>query len=98
MTEKKQDELLGWFKASLSSQRAGLHLLLLRLKGMAVRVGSSLSMNKKFANLMDQIAAEQEKERRIIDKIEALEKHHRKLRKQNLLQRLALEAKLKREA
>lgn len=90
------EEHLNWLSAQLSTQRDNASQLLARLKGAALRLGTSLSMNKKFLNLMDQVAEDREKEMKIIDKIESLERHHHSLRKQNLLQRLAAEAESRR--
>jgi|GEM_PF-2786991 hypothetical protein len=97
MNERQQIEQVNWLSAKLSVQRDKLSSFLLRLKGIAVRVTSGLSLNKKFMRLMDQVAADREKEFDIIREIEDVERRHHELRQHNMLQRIAHEAEKKRK-
>lgn len=93
--ERKLEKQVNWLTAALGAQRGGLYTLVLRLKSLAEQTGESFSIHKKFMRLMNQVANERQKELKIIDKIEAIEKKHKELRRRNLLQRIA--AKLERE-
>jgi hypothetical protein len=97
MNGDRQKEHLNWLHAALAAQRSNVSHFLLRLKGIASRVGENLSLNKKFMRLMDQVAADRDKELDIINKIEALEKRHHQLKKLNLLRRADLEAERRRK-
>ncbi len=94
MSDKRTTETLNWLNATLEAQRTNLFGLVSRLKEFAS--GANFLLHKKFMRLMDQIAKEQKKEREIIDKIEAIEKQHQHLRKLNLLQIRATEARVRR--
>jgi hypothetical protein len=96
MNMQNDAESFGWLKATLAAQRIGMHQLLSRLR-QSVKTEGAPSIDKKFARLMDQVANEQKKEVSILNQIEAIERKHKALKQENLLQRLALHAQLKRQ-
>jgi hypothetical protein len=87
MNEKQEKERVNWLSDALASQRTTISSFLDRLRGIAVRVGDSLSLHTKFMRLMDQVAADREKELGIINEIETIEKRHREMKQMRLLRR-----------
>jgi len=89
---KKSDPFLELLTAALTTQKDVLAKALLRLKDFTGNLlGTNFALHKKFFRLLDQVDVERKKEMLLIDKIEALEKHHRDLRRRDRLQRIALE-------
>lgn len=87
MNEKIEKERINWLGTLLGSQRTNISSLLDRLRGIAVRVGNSLPLHKKFMLFLDQVATDREKELDIINEIESIEKKHRELKQMRLLRR-----------
>jgi hypothetical protein len=87
MNEKQEKERVNWLSDALASQRANISSFLNRLRGIAERVGDSLSLHTKFLRLMDQVGTDREKELGIINEIETIEKRHRELKQMRLLRR-----------
>jgi len=85
MDWKLEKERTNWLSVTLEAQRNNLAVFLQRLKGVAAHVKGSLSLNKKFMRLMNQVADEREKEIGIINEIEAIENRHHALRKLHML-------------
>ncbi|MFA4994085.1 MAG: hypothetical protein WC521_02135 [Bdellovibrionales bacterium] len=98
MNIKQEKERVNWLSAALATQRATISSFMDRLRGIAVQVGNSLPLHKKFMQLMDQVADDRDKELGIINEIETIEKRHRELKQLKLLRRAdsAEEAKRKR--
>ena len=71
---------LSWLTDLLSGQRATLNKLLLRLKDVGARVGTSIALHHKFMRLLEQISFDREKELDLINEIEAVEKQHQQMR------------------
>jgi len=97
MSEKQEKERVNWLGDALASQRTNLTSLLDRLKGIAERVGDSLSLHKKFMRLMDQVATDRDKELGILNEIETIEKRHHEMKQMRLLRRADSEAEVKRK-
>jgi hypothetical protein len=97
MNKSQLSERVNWLSATLAAQRTNISGFLSRLKGIADRVGTNLSLHRKFLHLMDQVADDRQRELDIIHEIEAVENRHHNLRQHNLLQRIALAAQEKRQ-
>jgi hypothetical protein len=97
MNEQQQNERVNWLGATLAAQRGNISHLLLRLKGIAAHVGTSLSLHKKFMRLINQVADDREKELDLIKEIEAVEKHHHELKELHLLRHADKKAEEKRK-
>ena len=76
---------LGWLSFTLASQRTSIANILLRLKGIGLRAGTSLALHRKFMRLLEQVAGDREKELGILNEIEAVERRHDEMRQRNLL-------------
>jgi len=85
MNESQINGRLAWLSSNLAAQRNNLAKILLRLKGIGLRAGTSLGLHRKFMGLLEQIAADREKEIDIINEIEAVEKQHSEMRQRKLL-------------
>ncbi|MFA5040343.1 MAG: hypothetical protein WC464_01745 [Bdellovibrionales bacterium] len=94
---KQQTEHLNWLSATLAAQRNNLSDLLARLRGVAFKVGDSLSIHKKFVKFIDQVAIEREKELDILYEIETVEKQHLALKKLKRLRHADVAAENKRQ-
>jgi hypothetical protein len=92
MIATRQKLRLNGLNIALEGRRLRLSDLFLRLKGVAFRKGTNFRLHKKFIRLMDDVAEDREKELCLIEKIEAMEKRHKKLKQHNLLRRIAREA------
>src|ERR1700722_5984226 len=87
MTAYKNDtSRLTWLLAALAAQRDKLANLLCRLTGLGTPGAMNPSIFGKFLRLLEQVAAEREKEMRILDRIENVEKLHRYRREHHQLQ------------
>ncbi|MDD3028659.1 MAG: hypothetical protein PHS57_00035 [Alphaproteobacteria bacterium] len=90
MNDTLYNQTLHWLTSSLGIKRNCLATFCTQMTGIAMKVGTNLSLHKKFMALMGQVAQEKEKETAILDEIEAMEKRHHLLRQKGLLeQRLA---------
>jgi len=92
MNEGQIQGRLSWLGFALAARRSDITGILLRLRDIGARAGTSLSLHRKFMRLMNQVADDREKERKVIHEIEAVEKRHRELKRFNLLKRADLEA------
>jgi uncharacterized protein YigA (DUF484 family) len=82
---------ISWLTATLETQRNNIVSILLRLKGIGARAGTSMALHRKFMRFMEQVAHERNKELDIINEIEAIEKRHFELKRRRLLRRAAKE-------
>ena len=76
---------LSWLADALAVRRNDIASAFLRLKGLGVQVRNSLSFPRHFVSLMEQIAADREKELDILHEIETIEKKHDELKTNKLL-------------
>jgi hypothetical protein len=72
---------------SLAACRNDLVQLLLRLRGIGLRAGTSPKLHRKFMRLMEQISMDREREIHFLCEIEEMEKLHKNMKRHNRLRR-----------
>jgi hypothetical protein len=81
MSETKLKERVGWLGLLLTNQRNNLADLLLRLRDVGLRAGSSLAIHRKFLKMLEQVEVERERELGLLHEIEEVEKKHAEMRR-----------------
>jgi predicted DNA-binding ribbon-helix-helix protein len=76
---------LGWLYVTLAAQRNNLTKILLRLRGIGASAGSSVALHRKFMGFLEQVANDREKELKILNEIDEVERQHENLRERRLL-------------
>lgn len=81
MSETKLKERAGWLGLLLTNQKNNLAELLLRLRDVGLRAGSSLAVHRKFLKMLEQVEIERERELGLLHEIEEVEKKHAEMRR-----------------
>lgn len=86
MAAQQESSRVAWLSARLGTHTHRIMSLLGRLGDLGVMQMLKPALFQKFLNLMEQIAAEKDKESDVISEIEAIERKHRTFRKEGRLQ------------